>query len=106
MNQQGNEGREKGERKELGERRQLPAEAGLLHLTDLELMRYCAIPTASGVPVIVTSLSPPSPSFPAIFIWAPLLTLRQERSSREEHGMDRKRVVKRYKERTMANLIS
>ena len=38
-------------------------------------MRYCAIPTDSGVPVIVTSLSLPSPSLLAIFIIAPELTL-------------------------------
>ena len=41
----------------------------------LELMRYCAIPTDSGVPVIVTNLSVPSPSLPAILIIAPELTL-------------------------------
>ena len=41
----------------------------------LELMRYCAIPTDSGVPDIVTSLSLPSPSLEAIFISAPELTL-------------------------------
>ena len=34
------------------------------------------MPTASGVPVMVTSLSWVSPSLPAILIWAPELTLR------------------------------
>lgn len=38
-------------------------------------MRYCAIPTDSGVPDIVTSLSLPSPSLEAILISAPELTL-------------------------------
>ena len=33
------------------------------------------MPTASGVPVMVTSLSWVSPSLPAILIWAPELTL-------------------------------
>jgi hypothetical protein len=41
----------------------------------LELIKYCAIPTDSGVPVIVTSLSDPFPSLLAIFIIAPELTL-------------------------------
>ena len=44
--------------------------------TNLEFMRYCAIPTASGVPVMVTRRSWLSPSLPAILIWAPELTLR------------------------------
>ena len=51
-------------------------------------MRYCAIPTDSGVPVIVTSLSLPSPSLLAIFIIAPELTLRIRERERDYIFMD------------------
>ena len=51
-------------------------------------MRYCAIPTDSGVPVIVTSLSLPSPSLLAIFIIAPELTLRIRERERDYMFMD------------------
>lgn len=41
----------------------------------LVLMRYCAIPTASGVPLIVTIRSPDPSVSSAIFIAAPDLFL-------------------------------
>ena len=42
-----------------------------LHAANLELIRYCARLTASGVPVIVTSRSIMSPSLFAILMVAP-----------------------------------
>lgn len=54
---------------------------GQLKQTYLDLIKYCAIPTASGFPLIVTIRSPVPPISSAILMAAPDLPLKKTEES-------------------------